>query len=88
MVSESGYTLLTLKLIINLMWKLKKERVDSLCRNNFKKKCTKCEKLKDYFDFYINKKRVDGRSTKCIKCINKYANSRIKQIKEGTIKAF
>ena len=70
------------------MWKLKKERVDSLCRNNFKKKCTKCLKLKDYFDFYINKKRVDGRSTKCINCMNKYANNRLKKIKEGTIKAF
>jgi hypothetical protein len=45
-------------------------------------------KLKDYFDFYINKKRVDGRSTKCKKCINMYANGRINKIKEGTIKAF
>lgn len=88
MASESGSILLILRLITNHMWKLKKERVDSLCRNNFKKKCTECEKLKDYFEFYINKKRVDGRSTKCILCMNKYARNRLKKIKESTIKAF
>lgn len=70
------------------MWKIKKEKVDSLCRRNFKKKCTKCLKLKDYYEFYINKKRIDGRSTRCKLCLQKYIKQRKKQLKEATIKAF
>jgi len=70
------------------MWKQKKEVVVTTNRNHFKKKCTKCLKNKDWFDFYVQKKRVDGRGVKCKECISKYANNRTSNIKSGTIKAF
>ena len=70
------------------MWKLKREVVVSVNRKHFKKKCTKCKQEKDWFDFYIQKKRVDGRSVRCKNCITYYAIARKNNIKQGTIKAF
>ncbi len=70
------------------MWKLNKPKIVSTSKKNFTKKCNKCLKVKNYYEFYIDREKPDGRVVNCIQCTIKKNKGYQDKIKQGTIPAF
>ena len=73
---------------MQIIRKLKQNKIGYYLKKNFMKKCNKCKKKMDWDKFRKDRRNTDGYYTYCKECTKESQNIYVNKIKEGTIKAF